>query len=182
MHDQVKFYTIKQKSEARSRRVPKQKPIKQGASPRQHTRGNEARLVNAPFGPSLANQSDPIGKGAPLGARARTAPQTRKGAARRRPPARKKKKRPPRARRPILPRASPAVLSAMRGLTAGFGMVPGDPPLHGRARGGRSPARSKRKWISSVVKAAGPTLGVAWRSRKPDRQIRVRMKMKSSTD
>lgn len=99
-----------------------------------------------------------------------------------RPLARKKKKRPPRARRPILPRASPAVLSAMRGLTAGFGMVPGDPPLHGRARGGRSPARSKRKWISSVVKAAGPTLGVAWRSRKPDRQIRVRMKMKSSTD
>ena len=31
-------------------------------------------------------------------------------------------------RRPILPRACPAVLSAMEGLTAGFGMGPGVPP------------------------------------------------------
>ena len=31
-------------------------------------------------------------------------------------------------RRPILPRASPSVLSAMEGLTAGFGMGPGVPP------------------------------------------------------
>ena len=123
------------------------------------------------------------GRGARRSAPARGRPRKReKGPPLRAAPCAKKKKRPPRARRPILPRASPAVLSAMRGLTAGFGMVPGDPPLHGRARGGRSPARSKRKWISSVVKAAGPTLGVAWRSRKPDRQIRVRMKMKSSTD
>ena len=48
-------------------------------------------------------------------------------------------KRPARARRPGLPRACPAVLSAMAGLTAGFGMGPGDPRLRGRARAGRSP-------------------------------------------
>ena len=32
-----------------------------------------------------------------------------------------------------------AVLSAMGSLTAGFGMGPGDPPLHGSAHAGRSP-------------------------------------------
>ena len=48
--------------------------------------------------------------------------------------------RPPRARLPSLPRTSSAVLSATAGLTAGFGTGPGDPRLHGRARGGRSPA------------------------------------------
>ena len=53
---------------------------------------------------------------------------------------RRKRKRPGRARRPVLPRADPAVLSAMAGLTAGFGMGPGDPCLHGRARAGRSRA------------------------------------------
>ena len=49
-------------------------------------------------------------------------------------------KRPPRARRPALPQPFAAVLSAKAGLTAGFGMGPGDPRLCGRARGGRSPA------------------------------------------
>lgn len=49
-------------------------------------------------------------------------------------------KRPPRARRPALPQPRAAVLSAKAGLTAGFGMGPGDPRLCGRARGGRSPA------------------------------------------
>ena len=49
-------------------------------------------------------------------------------------------KRPPRARRPALPQPCAAVLSAKAGLTAGFGMGPGDPRLCGRARGGRSPA------------------------------------------
>lgn len=48
-------------------------------------------------------------------------------------------KRPPRARRPALPQPRAAVLSAKAGLTAGFGMGPGDPRLCGRARGGRSP-------------------------------------------
>ena len=51
-------------------------------------------------------------------------------------------KRPPRARRPALPQPCAAVLSAKAGLTAGFGMGPGDPRLCGRARGGRSPAAS----------------------------------------
>ena len=51
-----------------------------------------------------------------------------------------KEKRPPRARRPALPQPCAAVLSAKAGLTAGFGMGPGDPRLCGRARGGRSPA------------------------------------------
>ena len=49
-------------------------------------------------------------------------------------------KRPPRARRPARPQPCAAVLSAKAGLTAGFGMGPGDPRLCGRARGGRSPA------------------------------------------
>ena len=52
----------------------------------------------------------------------------------------RKEKRPPRARRPALPQPRAAVLSAKAGLTAGFGMGPGDPRLCGRARGGRSPA------------------------------------------
>ena len=43
-----------------------------------------------------------------------------------------------RARRPTLPQPGAAVLSAMAGLTAGFGMGPGDPRLRGRARAGRS--------------------------------------------
>lgn len=36
---------------------------------------------------------------------------------------------------PYPPTACAAVLSARRGLTAGFGMGPGDPPLHGSAHG-----------------------------------------------
>ena len=56
------------------------------------------------------------------------------------PPCAPIEKRPPRARRPALPQPSAAVLSAKAGLTAGFGMGPGDPRLCGRARGGRSPA------------------------------------------
>ena len=52
-----------------------------------------------------------------------------------------------------------AVLSAMGSLTAGFGMGPGDPPLHGSAHAGRSPARD-----AYPVFNPGATLGVAWRS------------------
>ena len=45
------------------------------------------------------------------------------------PPLLKERKRAPVGRRrPILPRADPAVLSAMEGLTSGFGMGPGVPP------------------------------------------------------
>ena len=65
-------------------------------------------------------------------ARPRTSPRARNRAS--------IEKRPPRARRPALPQPSAAVLSAKAGLTAGFGMGPGDPRLCGRARGGRSPA------------------------------------------
>ena len=90
--------------------------------------------------------------------RRRPSPGTRKGAFRRPPkrgearrgyppagPSRRTRrarieKRPPRARRPALPQPGAAVLSAKAGLTAGFGMGPGDPRLCGRARGGRSPA------------------------------------------
>ena len=66
-------------------------------------------------------------------------------------------KRPPRARRPALPQPSAAVLSAKAGLTAGFGMGPGDPRLCGRARGGRSPA------ALIFEPARNPSPGRPWR-------------------
>lgn len=66
-------------------------------------------------------------------------------------------KRPPRARRPALPQPCAAVLSAKAGLTAGFGMGPGDPRLCGRARGGRSPA------ALSMEPARYPASGRPWR-------------------
>lgn len=66
-------------------------------------------------------------------------------------------KRPPRARRPALPQPRAAVLSAKAGLTAGFGMGPGDPRLCGRARGGRSPA------ALSMEPARNPCPGRPWR-------------------
>lgn len=66
-------------------------------------------------------------------------------------------KRPPRARRPALPQPRAAVLSAKAGLTAGFGMGPGDPRLCGRARGGRSPA------ALIFEPARNPSPGRPWR-------------------
>ena len=66
-------------------------------------------------------------------------------------------KRPPRARRPALPQPGAAVLSAKAGLTAGFGMGPGDPRLCGRARGGRSPAAHGHE------PARAPLPGRPWR-------------------
>ena len=66
-------------------------------------------------------------------------------------------KRPPRARRPALPQPCAAVLSAKAGLTAGFGMGPGDPRLCGRARGGRSPA------AQVFEPARNPCPGRPWR-------------------
>ena len=66
-------------------------------------------------------------------------------------------KRPPRARRPALPQPCAAVLSAKAGLTAGFGMGPGDPRLCGRARGGRSPA------AHDMEPARNPSPGRPWR-------------------
>lgn len=82
-------------------------------------RREEARRGNLPCGPLSARRAR--GRGSDAAPRAI-------------------EKRPPRARRPALPQPSAAVLSAKAGLTAGFGMGPGDPRLCGRARGGRSPA------------------------------------------
>ena len=73
-------------------------------------------------------------------------------------------KRPPRARRPALPQPRAAVLSAKAGLTAGFGMGPGDPRLCGRARGGRSPAALCIRACQEPL--SGATLAAAWRARK----------------
>ena len=73
-------------------------------------------------------------------------------------------KRPPRARRPALPQPRAAVLSAKAGLTAGFGMGPGDPRLCGRARGGRSPAALM--YGACQEPRIGATLAAAWRARK----------------
>ena len=72
-------------------------------------------------------------------------------------------KRPPRARRPALPQPRAAVLSAKAGLTAGFGMGPGDPRLCGRARGGRSPAAQMYSSLPGPL--TGATLAAAWRAR-----------------
>ena len=72
-------------------------------------------------------------------------------------------KRPPRARRPALPQPCAAVLSAKAGLTAGFGMGPGDPRLCGRARGGRSPAAQMYSSLPGPL--TGATLAAAWRAR-----------------
>ena len=74
------------------------------------------------------------------GPTAQNAEKARKGNIPRGPLSAPIEKRPPRARRPALPQPRAAVLSAKAGLTAGFGMGPGDPRLCGRARGGRSPA------------------------------------------
>ena len=75
-------------------------------------------------------------------------------------------KRPPRARRPALPQPRAAVLSAKAGLTAGFGMGPGDPRLCGRARGGRSPAALCMEPARNPF--SGATLAAAWRARIED--------------
>ena len=79
-------------------------------------------------------------------------------------------KRPPRARRPALPQPRAAVLSAKAGLTAGFGMGPGDPRLCGRARGGRSPAAQIFEPARNPF--SGATLAAAWRARTEDRASR----------
>ena len=79
------------------------------------------------------------------------------------PPCARIEKRPPRARRPALPQPCAAVLSAKAGLTAGFGMGPGDPRLCGRARGGRSPAALI--FEPARYPFTGATLAAAWRAR-----------------
>ena len=94
----------------------------------------------SPYPSGTHNAEKPAGGHPPLrafsahAARLRASPRARNRAS--------IEKRPPRARRPALPQPRAAVLSAKAGLTAGFGMGPGDPRLCGRARGGRSPAAS----------------------------------------
>ena len=107
----------------------------QGNSDKQRSRPQAAagpcptRLQAAPrrlpAGPLRRQQSRPQAAAGPCpedsDAAPRAAPAGRPGA---------RKRGSPRSgqRRPILPRASPSVLSAMEGLTAGFGMGPGVPP------------------------------------------------------
>lgn len=54
---------------------------------------------------------------------------------------------------PYPPTDSSAVLSATAGLTAGFGMGPGDPRLHGRAHGGCSPAGTASRRVRALAAA-----------------------------
>ena len=106
-------------------------------------KGAAPRREGRPATPALRGADSPEGGKAPEGGGALRA-RARRGAqspreSERAPQGPQGRKRPARARRPGLPRAGPAVLSAMAGLTAGFGMGPGDPRLRGRARAGRSP-------------------------------------------
>ena len=110
----------------------------------------EARRGNIPCGPLPAHA-----------ARLRASPRARNRAS--------IEKRPPRARRPALPQPCAAVLSAKAGLTAGFGMGPGDPRLCGRARGGRSPAALI---FEPARNPSGATLAAAWRARTEDHASR----------
>ena len=122
----------------------------QTAPPDNAPRRGEARKGRSPCGtcsphdagrgPYAPPSVEPPGRGkAPSGVPPRRE-KARKGNIPRGPLSAPIEKRPPRARRPALPQPSAAVLSAKAGLTAGFGMGPGDPRLCGRARGGRSPA------------------------------------------
>ncbi len=106
----------------------------------------EARDASATSYPPTGFPRSTFGDG-----RADPAPHTRRGPPRGPSHA---PKRAMRARRPILPRASPAVLSAMAGLTAEFGMESGDPCLRGRARAGRSGARDAGPSAPGALAAA----------------------------
>ena len=63
--------------------------------------------------------------------------------------------------------ASPAVLSALAGLTSGFGMGPGvPPPPRPPADAGRSPAKAwPYAWRFSRSRGPSGALGAAWRPR-----------------
>ena len=105
-----------------------------------------------------AGATSPCGPLPAHAARLRASPRARRRAS--------IEKRPPRARRPALPQPCAAVLSAKAGLTAGFGMGPGDPRLCGRARGGRSPAAQMYSSLPGPL--SGATLAAAWRARIED--------------
>ena len=65
-------------------------------------------------------------------------------------------------RRPGLPRADPAVLSARWGLASGFGTGPGVPPMLWPLTGGRRPP------FSVIRVSLSRALGAAWRIGKID--------------
>lgn len=123
----------------------------------------EDNLLHRPSGvPQDAERpagGDPLRAFSAHAARLRTSPRARNRAS--------IEKRPPRARRPALPQPRAAVLSAKAGLTAGFGMGPGDPRLCGRARGGRSPAAQVFEPARSPVRGdpGGRMAGTDGRSR-----------------
>ena len=97
-------------SPKRTNRPQKRKRRPQAAAgPRPGRR--ESRPKAAARGPAPKTAMPPRGRlqRGPAGARKRGSPRSGQ-------------------RRPILPRACPSVLSAMEGLTAGFGMGPGVPP------------------------------------------------------
>ena len=122
-------------------------PPKRWPTTREKENSNESRK-----GPQGRSPSGPLPAHA---ARLRASPRARNRAS--------IEKRPPRARRPALPQPCAAVLSAKAGLTAGFGMGPGDPRLCGRARGGRSPAAQMYSSLPGPL--TGATLAAAWRAR-----------------
>ena len=70
-------------------------------------------------------------------------------------------------RRPGLPRADPAVLSARWGLASGFGTGPGVPPMLWPLTGGRRPP------FSVIRVSPSRALGAAWRIGKVTRGILV---------
>ena len=121
-------------AEPSRRAAPERRTARQGRPSGRAPAPRSADVTHAP--PSV----EPPGRGkAPSGVPPRRE-EARRGNLPRGPLAAPIEKRPPRARRPALPQPRAAVLSAKAGLTAGFGMGPGDPRLCGRARGGRSPA------------------------------------------
>ncbi len=148
------------KSSRESSRAPNADRAREGTSPR----GARSAICARPAAPPIA-----IGAGhrAELAARQETPSNAERPAGGRSPCGPLLgaiEKRPPRARRPALPQPCAAVLSAKAGLTAGFGMGPGDPRLCGRARGGRSPAALDIRACQEPL--AGATLAAAWRARK----------------
>ena len=146
------------RGEARKRRSPcgTCSPHDAGRGPyAPQRRSGRQRRRNLPKTQKGPQGDSPCGPLPALPARLRASPRARRRAS--------IEKRPPRARRPALPQPCAAVLSAKAGLTAGFGMGPGDPRLCGRARGGRSPAAQMYSSLPGPL--TGATLAAAWRAR-----------------
>ena len=115
-----------------------------GGPPRRAARLYITRPARPAQGPARQSTNPPQSGGKAPGKRKgpRRAPEKGKGPRRAprpaHPPPRGSRMRPARARHPVLPRTGSAVLWAMAGLAAEFGMGSGDPRLRGRARAGRT--------------------------------------------